>query len=46
MRQAAREVVATAEELLGPWRDSDRYGASVLSESALHFLNGGEEVDY
>ena len=36
------EVVATAEELLGEWWDSDQYGESVLSESALRFHNGGE----
>ena len=46
MRQAAREVVATAEELLGPWWDSDQYGESVLDESEMRFLNDGQEVDY
>ena len=45
MRQAAREVVATAEELLGQWWDSDQYGESVLDETVMRFLNGGEEVD-
>src|SRR3989337_1934471 len=40
-RRMAREVVATAEELLGKWWDSDEYGESVLDEATQRFLNGG-----
>jgi hypothetical protein len=46
LRRMAREVVATAEELLGQWWDSDEYGESVMSETTMRFLNGGEEIDY
>lgn len=45
-RRMAREVVATAEELLGKWWDNDEYGESILSEATQRFLNGGDEIDY
>ena len=41
LAQVAREVRATAEELLGQWWDNNEYGESVLDESAMRFLNEG-----
>ncbi len=43
LAQVAREVQATAEELLGQWWDNNEYGESVLDESAMRFLNEGIE---
>jgi len=41
LAQMAREVRATAEELLGQWWDDNEYGESVLDETAQRFLNDG-----